>query len=307
MQKELPANLKMRNENNQTVIIKSERVSSQIRVSNSRDSLKENSNPASYQKVPEDIAKENVRRSQSVEIIPTKPVEIDITLDDSGRTQMPPPPLPLKQKKTRAKKNEETDPTKPLPLRVTRSKIKKEKVSVDKTQSETTVQEINSTAPVRKSQSENSVLQKTVETSVSQPKGKKKYPVPFLIKIERESKDKKSIEEKQPEPVVKPIDENAKQTEEINSPLHQVNETFNLPNANQTDTISTAVNNETITLATVANIINNETVTIDKNPNDSLMTEDNDDEEERASMNVPLSHLSAVPPTIKLKKNEVFK
>lgn len=309
----------MRNDNNMSVVVKSERVSSsQARVSNSRDSLKENSNPKEGPTVPAEVAKENLRRSQSVEIIPTKPVEIDITHDDSDR--MPPPPLPPKQKKTKAKKHEEIDPTKPLPLRVTRSKIKKEKVSVDKTQSEATMQEVNTTAAVRKSQSENSVLQKTVDTTVTQSKGKaKKYPMPILVKIERTSEElkaKKRSKEKQPveeapkrSEEVPVADKKSIENEEVISPLNQVNnQTFDLPNANETVTISPAlINNETITLEQApAGNINNETVTLDRNPNDSLMTEDND-EEENASMNIPLAQVAPVPLQLKLKKNEVFK
>jgi hypothetical protein len=282
----------MRNDNNTTVIVKSERVSGQVRMSNSRDSLKENSVPRND-------------RSQSVEIIPTKPVEIDITHDDSDR--MPPPPLPPKQKKTKAKKNEEVDPTQPLPLRVTRSKIKKEKVSVGKTQSESAIKE--APVAVRKSQSDTSVLQKTVETSVTQSKGKpKKYPMPILVKIERKSEDVVPAKEA-PVPAStdkKSVEKKPDENEEINSPTNQVNnETFNLPSGDQTVTIGPAINNETITLesAPAGNV--NETITLDRNQ-DSLMTEDND-EEENASMNIPLSQISAVPQALKLKKNEVFK
>lgn len=296
----------MRNENNTTVIVKSERVSVQERKSNSRDSLKENSNPTSHN----EVTKETARRSQSVEIIPTKPVEIDITHDDSDRM---PPPLPPKQKKTKAKKDEEADPTKPLPLRVTRSKIKKEKVSVGNTQSETTIKDTVS-ATVRKSQSDSSVLQKTVETSVTQSKAKKKYPMPILVKIERTSEEKQQSKEKQVKEVPT-TDKKSVENERVNSPMNQVNnETFNLPNANETVTIVPAaaalaqINNETITLEQVppAGNINNETVTLERNPNDSLMTEDND-EEDNASMNAPLSQIAPVPLTLKLKKNEVFK
>lgn len=312
----------MRNDNNTTVIVKSERASDQNNVTNSRDSLKENAVPPPVATI--DITAENIRRSQSVEIIPVKPIEIDITLDNSDRI-MPPPPLPPKQKKGRhAKKPEEVDPTQPLPLRVTRSKIKKEKVSVDKTQSETTVKEVNITNSVRKSQSEsvlqqtvdssdNSVLQKTVEISMAPGgKPKKKYPMPILIKMERTSEDKRASKEKRVSKEVPAAASPIAATENnASSPHNDVNdETFNLPNGEPTAPLSAAINNETITLEPAPEANLNATVTLEKNPQDSLMTEDND-EEENTSMDVPLSQLTAsVPPpqqTLKLKKNEIFR
>lgn len=272
----------MRNNNNITVVVKSERMSAQERMSKSRDSLKENSNPKENS-IVEEFSKDNVRRSQSVEIIPTKAVEIDITNDDSDR--MPPPAMPIQQKKAKTKKVEEVDPTQPLPIRVTRSKIKKEKVSVGKTQSETVIEKTVPEA-LKKSQSDSSVLQNTL--SVTSTKPKKKYPMPILVKIERISEDKR--------PSKDAVDTSKKSVEkEVN------NETFNLPNGNEN--VTTPINNETITLETGnANL----TVTLDKNTNDSLMTEDND-EEEQESMHIPLSQLSSIPNALKLKKNEVFK
>ena len=132
---------------------------------------------------------------------------------------------------------------------------------------------------LRKSASE-SVIGHTNETVTAekapeaQKKGeKKKYPMPMLIKLEEPVKDKK---------------ESLKTSD-------AADKTFNLP----------AINNETITVAQAQTTPLNETVTLEKNPHDSLMTEDNDEDEEgEASMHVPL----AMPaPSLKLKKNEVFK
>lgn len=291
----------MRNDNNTTVIVKTER-SSGAAFSNksSRESLKENSIPKkSEQSVVDD------RRSASVEIIANKPVEIDITNDDSDRSM--PPPLPPKQKRGRPKKNNETDQG-PLP-RFTRSKIKKEKPSMEKAQSskQLTSESSQSNMPLRKSNSDSSVLLKQNKTAASSSmkgndetvaasektihkKGeKKKYPIPMLIKMEKLS-DTKATEEKEEEK------------------LEAADKTFDFPiNEAVSSGAPNIINNETITLAP-ANV--NETITLEKNPHDSLMTEDNDEDEDdgEASMYVPLSKYKTNPlPQLNLKKNEVFK
>lgn len=302
----------MRNDNNISVVVKSERIS--VVNSSSRDSLKENATPKPS------INKEAARRSVSVEIIPNKPVEIDITKDESSERMMPPPPLPnpkSKRGRPTKPKNEEIDPTQPLPLRVTRSKIKKEKPSLEKTQS---AKQLNVTPlscdknsmAVRKSFSDSSVLAQskinttaTTSTSANETQRKehlkKKYPLPFLIKIERSSDEQKSSKNSVPK----------NKSVEAHKSSNVANETFNCPINDQTVTINGAqsnavVNDETIVLAQNGNV--NETVTIEKNPHDSLMTEDNDEDEE--SMLTPLSKLQAKAvelPALKLKKNEVFK
>lgn len=272
----------MRNDNNTTVIVKKERLSNATVTSNksSRDSLKEKAIP----KVIEDTEEDKARRSASVEIIASKPVEIDITHDDSDRS-MPPPPLPPKQKRVRSKKNPENEEQ----PRFTRSKIKKEKPSMEKAHSSQELEASKSTT-VRKSVSESILGQSKINTNETvtaeknaetQKKGeKKKYPMPMLIKLEEPVKDKKDSLKKS----------------------DAADKTFNLPvNEN-------AINNETITVAQAPTPFN-ETVTLEKNPHDSLMTEDNDEDDEgEPSMYVPLSHLTKQPAMpLKLKKNQVFK
>lgn len=96
------------------------------------------------------------------------------------------------------------------------------------------------------------------------------------------------------------------------------NETFNVqPVNNETVTIAAArVMNETVTIEAAggASCSNpNATVTLDKNPHDSIMTEDNDDgdyeDEEDAIPLAKITAKKAAPPPLplKLKKNEVFK
>lgn len=288
-------NAKMRNENNVTIVVKTERVSVASR--GSQDSLKENSIPKSSavaipapveKPVAPNLSVDSVRRSASIEIIPVKQVEIDITHNDSDLMK-PPPSLPPKaQNKPRNRKNnqktEDVNPTQPLPIRVTRSKIKKEKPSIERSQSNVEASVKDNEATLREVVSDYSVLtqSKTNNNENKKQKEKKKYPMPMLIKIERTS-DKKE------------------------------DETFDVPINNQTVTIENNQpnSNETITLgkASEGNVVN-ETVTLAKNPHDSLMTEDNSEDENNDSMNVPLSKLHEKPvelPPLKLKKNEVFK
>lgn len=299
----------MRNDNNTTVIVKTER-SSGASLSNksSRESLKENSIPK--KSTPTDNDDDSARRSASVEIIANKPVEIDITNDDSDRS-MPPPPLPPKQKRGRPKKNIECDQG----PRFTRSKIKKEKPSMEKSQSSQQLPSESSLSskPVRKSASDSSVLlnqnnakpstkvndeavDKTIDKTIDKKKGeKKKYPMPMLIKMEKLSDATESLK----------ISE--KEEEEEVEKSEAADKTFDFP-VNEPVTLEAVPNNETITLSNApANV--NETVTLERNPHDSLMTEDNDDEDEgEASMYVPLSKFKTNPlPQLKLKKNEVFK
>lgn len=58
--------------------------------------------------------------------------------------------------------------------------------------------------------------------------------------------------------------------------------------------------NETVTIATAA-------VESEKNPHESLMTEDNDDSSEEVPLAVVQKKLLPPFPALKLKKNEVFK
>lgn len=259
----------------------------------------------------------DVKRSMSVEIIPSlKPIEIDIT-DDSA-DKMPPPPIPGKKKKAQKQSNIDipVDPTQPMPVRVTRSKIKKEKPSIGKADSSKELQK-----PV---EAEDNLIQKSVSESVlhdqtqkvndttatslaSKKVSKKKYPMPILVKIE-----KLSIEEIQkvpslPKAVMSSTSdaELPKNDDENIPPIESAEKTRSFP-INETVTINSNLPvNETVTLATNVN------ETYNKNMHDSLMTEDNDED----SMEQPLSqikennkvdHHPQLP--IKLKtKNEVFK
>lgn len=90
------------------------------------------------------------------------------------------------------------------------------------------------------------------------------------------------------------------ETAPANKPVLSNDQTFNVERAiNETITIGPALN-ETITLPNA-----NATVTLHKNIHDSLMTEDNDDEEMEMAPPLPKSKPPQVP--LKLKKNEVFK
>lgn len=259
----------------------------------------------------------DIKRSMSVEIIPSlKPIEIDIT-DDSA-DKMPPPPVPGKKKKAPKQSNLDVpaDPTQQIPLRVTRSKIKKEKPSIGKAVSSKELQKSVETDdnPIQKSISESVLhdqtqkVNDTTTASLASKKGsKKKYPMPILVKIE-----KLSIEEikKVPSPpkTVMPSTSDAVLPHNDNEnipPLESAEKTRSFP-INETVTINTNLPvNETVTLATNVN------ETYNKNMHDSLMTEDNDED----SMEQPLSqikesnkvdHHPQLP--IKLKtKNEVFK
>lgn len=337
----------MRNDNNTAVIfIKQERISNALDKS-SRDSLKENDKPKDNNKnqkprSPDEIVEvvkinsvkepeKSISRSNSVEIVSTKPIEIDVS--DESIDEMPPPALPVKKTKTRTKKNGNAnilpvDPTQPLPMRVTRSKIKTEKQSLTKTSGLSAPLVVSSSEPIQNEKGKSIQLNKatsesilsnetrtneTIQSETGSKKGKKKYPMPILVKIEPKN-DKKSLVAT---PVVEkasiPLEEEVPKTIESklsNSPdvnnQHQSEGARSLP-INETVTISSNLPaDQTVTLATY---VNNETVTIEKSAHDSLMTDDNDDD---TSMNAPLAQIkkkNTVPPPLplKLKKNEVFK
>lgn len=299
----------MRNDKN-SVLIKTERTSC---MGSSRESIKENKEPeqenngnnkrkspdegiqSATESDPEARASSErggaSKRSNSVEVIHAKTVEIDITSGDDFE-KMPPPPPKKASKKTRTKQKkqvEEVVPEEPQPgmLRVTRSKIKQEKISIDKAPAvtpevETTVQsasDIDST--------------KVSDTGATKKGAKKKYPMPILVKIENHEE----IAKKLSAPAVE------------SPPVEVCNATFNVPAVNETVTLGLApIMNETVTISSNPNA----TVTIEKeNMHDSLMTEDNDDEDNEET---PLSMLKVqntkpLPPVpaLKLKKNEVFK
>lgn len=104
------------------------------------------------------------------------------------------------------------------------------------------------------------------------------------------------------------IEEPEKITEPSTSDLpsaaaNQCNETFNVatPQLNNTPPVL----NETVTIAPV-----NTTVTLSKNIHDSLMTEDNDEDEPMEDAPPPLPPKKQAPIrqySLRLKKNEVFK
>lgn len=140
IQREPLLGTKMRNDNSQ-VVIKNERLS------NRRGSAKENAAPELQKTVSQDEgiasatesnAKSDVsgKRSNSVEIINPKAVEIDIT-SESECDKMPPPAVPTKKaaakiKRTKNKTNDDHEEREEAPLRVTRSRIKQEKISIVK-------------------------------------------------------------------------------------------------------------------------------------------------------------------------------
>lgn len=167
-------------------MIKVERTSS-ILHSSSRESIKENRAPEANQKrrspdegiqsAPE--SQRSSKRSDSIEIISSKVMEIDITDDDGGK--MLPPPLPLKKgntKKTRTKQNKKPEVVEealPGGLRITRSKIKQEKVSIDPVSVSITVQPPEP------------VLEQSSLVSIESKKGKKVKVVTLLESVEPET------------------------------------------------------------------------------------------------------------------------
>lgn len=300
----------MRNDNN-CVSIKIERSSSSnssgsLNKATSFESIKENREPEKNQKrkspdegiqsatESEAISQRSSKRSNSVEIIRAKIDEIDITNDEEGK--MLPPAIPKKTvKKVRAKakkqQDEEVEPE-PKGLRVTRSKIKKEKLSIiDTALSAASLApepeanfgiSISTAAPVAPDQSVIS------ETSVSK-KGKKRYPMPILVKIEQDDKptrkaSSRSNKQSDPKPAetLAPVEKPGDETFNVAPPL---------------------INDETFTAGPAMN----ETVT--KNPHDSLMTDDNDEDSQEPSAPPlpPKKHQQPPQPGPKLKKNEVFK
>ena len=184
------------------------------------------------------------------------------------------------------------------PLRITRSKIKQEKPSLGSSSVEP--------KPIEKTVLENTVAEDTIttksnETVTTKEKKKKKYPMPILVKLE-------------------PI-ETVPEATVVDSPITadpQVNDTFNVPLiANETITLSNNMSpalNETVTVTRESLHENpNATVTIDRNAHESLMTEDNDDDEpssQETQMAPPLTKKMPqllLKSDLKFKKNEVFK
>lgn len=311
-------------------MIKNER-SSSVRASS--DSAKENTRP-NNQDVDEGVGSmpdlRTKERSMSVEIIPSKPVEIDIT-EEKDTDKMPPPPIPVKGKKKAPKQQNveiPADPTQPIPVRFTRSKIKKEKPSIGKTKSLKDVGSSKSSEDeaqtVKKTASETIISTKSNDSVASKKGTKKNYPMPILVKIERDSgaastsselNDNAANAENIP-PSTGSNDISPKTSVEVPQAAPVMNETVtltsNLP-ANQTVTLtSNFVMNETYNKNPSETYNKNPNETYNKGPNDSLMTEDNDDD---VSMETPLVQLAdhkqkgAMPQALplKFKKNEVFK
>lgn len=300
----------MRNENN--IAVKIERTSS-MNKTNSRESIKENKEPEKAtnqkRKSPDEgiqsacdspSSERASKRSNSIEVISAKIVEIDLSHVDDNEI-MPPPLLKKSNKKAApSKMSAVPEPETSKVLRVTRSKIKQEKISIappppftagtiSATSTAVSAPEVMA-APVvvpvimaPPPAPADSTL-RTNET-VDGKRPKKKYPMPILIKMERFSDELPSCKE-------------SKNSNQI-PPVQPSNETFNIPaeGANETFQIAPATDGTGP----------NTTVTLSRNPNESLMTEDNDDE---AAMELP----PPVPPkpktqpgsAMKLKKNEVF-
>lgn len=290
----------MRNDNN-VVVIKTERLES---ISQRRDSAKENQKPEKRTEQKRRSPDEGIqsatesevsaKRSNSVEMISAKAVEIEISSGDDF-DKMPPPQMPTKKtvKKTRTKQKKPEDiPDYPKEmLRATRSRIKEEKISLDK---------FAQPAPPESSRSMSQNESKVNETGTNKKVTKKKYPMPILVKIE-------PIDDKV-EPIKKKTSKQAQRVEEkeeeVQVAISPCNETFDVAPVN-------VIMSETVTMETDVNP--NATITLEKSsnePHDSLMTEDND-ESESTSEDVPLSALKQKPPpslpALKLKKNEVFK
>lgn len=135
--------------------------------------------------------------------------------------------------------------------------------------------------------------------------------MPILIKMEPTEEPKitkkvskpvksKSVEKKTSQLLESPAE--PIETKTVDEPM--CNETFNIaPTVNETVTYEAGVANEPITLTKSDNVV-------EKNPHDSLMTEDND-EENQSSEDVPIAMLKQPTPSalpqLKLKNNVVFK
>lgn len=300
----------MRNDNN--IVVKTER-SSSINKTLSRESIKENKEPEKpvnqKRKSPDEgiqsacdspSSERASKRSNSIEVISSKIVEIDLSnIDDNER--MPPPSLTKKGGKKATSVVPEVDAAKGL--RVTRSKIKQEKVSM--TPQPSFIQSaISATstavsaplevmapppvpAPVVMAPPSVDTTLKTNETVDG--KKKKKYPMPILIKMERvsdENSSRKNSKNSGKMPVTSPS-------------VQPSDETFNIPAAGS---------NETFQIAPATTEAGPDTtVTLSRNPNESLMTEDNDDEPAiEQPPPLPPKPKTQTGSAMKLKKNEVF-
>lgn len=286
---------------NNEVVIKKEPSRS---LRNSSDSVKENETPAiagtekrkspdeGIQSAPESEvgSTRNSKRSNSVEVISKKLVEIDLTTEEVVVEMMPPPKAVVKKTRTKQKQPPPVvEAEKPSGLRITRSKIKMEKLSMSEISLAKKDEPLDTQSdPVLKVKSVN-----PINESVASKKPKKKYPMPMLIKVEPE--ESPAIKLVSPEVVGNTVEEQ-KQAE---AESQICNDTFNVP----------AVMNTTVTVAQPF-IDPNTTVTLAKNVHDSLMTEDNDEDAD-VSMEVlppplpPKKQLKPAP-AMKLKKNEVF-
>lgn len=121
--------------------------------------------------------------------------------------------------------------------------------------------------------------------------------MPILVKIEPDKIQSSASEDDLP------LSEIKKST--TVSSTQACNETFDvLPPVNETVTVAPAMN-ETVTLAKSDS---NSAATLPRNPHDSLMTEDNDEDVSMEELLPPLPKKQLPPPPVplKLKKNEVF-
>lgn len=119
------------------------------------------------------------KRSNSVELISAKLVEIDITGDGC---LMPPPALSKNAtKKTRTKQKKqlaEVTLTEPKQLRITRSKIKQEKMAIESAQSQTSVEASMPPVTQEKQPKESSA-------AVAKNGGKKAIPLTVPMKFKK--------------------------------------------------------------------------------------------------------------------------
>lgn len=297
-QKEASSLVKLRNDNN--VVVKIERTSSLIKRLSS-DSVKENRLPESIEDEgiqsarESEVSAKNSKRSNSVEVISAKLVEIDITSSDDVGNKMPPPQVPRKMsKKQRPKLVEDEVAAAVGSLRITRSKIKKEKVSTLADEPVAEASSSNKTKIVDTTVSKKAKVRTAITTSVTKQRindsfCQQRYPMPILIKLEKTATDDQEPQHETPEECA-----------------------ASDPNCNATfDIEPTVIGTVAIAPAQTSPPNPNATVTLSQNPHDSLMTEDNDDDgaESLKDLPPPLPAKKKTPqvPVIPLKKHEVFK
>lgn len=335
--KEPSAVAKMRNENNVAVIIREDKSidssNSDVLVNVKHEKSRSSNRNQNKRQSPDESSppppppKSTGTHNSSIEIIPTKPVQIELLSDSDGADKMPPPlaPVPKKTKRVAKKASTVTVPEiESEPIRITRSKIKKEKPSliIDEssvlTETTTIMPELIQTRVTRSKSSD--IQQQLVQsepikapTPIPEPtlaepdiapeatkktKKKKKCPMPMLIKTEKLS-ESSMPQNKEDDPIL--------------------NETYNMPPLKDINTIDNKQLNDKQTTKITKNKKD------DTNEDEMAMSENNDtfvtangNETVTVAITETINNQKGIElidnnnqlisniPQIKLKKNEVF-